>query len=99
MNELREVLWREKFLHLRTDAEASQYVAAMFDRCQPVSIVHAVSDCRDPKDDKFLELALNGRADVIISGDIHLLEMHPWRGIAILKPAHYLALQQGDDLP
>jgi putative PIN family toxin of toxin-antitoxin system len=99
MNELREVLWRDKFLHLRSNAEALQYVTAMFDRCEPISINHAISECRDPKDDKFLELALNGDADVIISGDIHLLEMHPWRGIAILKPAHYLALQHCDDLP
>ena len=28
--------------------------------------------CRDPKDDKFLELAVNGRADVIVSGDADL---------------------------
>jgi putative PIN family toxin of toxin-antitoxin system len=99
MNELREVLWREKFLRLRSDAEASQFVSAMFDRCQAVNIVRTISECRDPKDDKFLELALNGEADVIISGDIHLLEMHPWRGIAILKPAHYLARQSGEELP
>lgn len=36
-----------------------------------------------PKDDKFLEVALNGRAEVIITGDADLLAMHPWRGIEI----------------
>ena len=44
-----------------------------------------VTECRDPKDDKFLELALSAKADVLVSSDIHLLEMHPFRGIQILQ--------------
>jgi len=55
-----------------------------------VPIIQLVRACRDPKDDKFLEVALNGRADVIITGDKDLLRMHPWRGIEILAPADYL---------
>ena len=55
-----------------------------------VPIIQVVHDCRDPKDDKFLEVALNGRADVIITGDADLLALHPWREIAILTPAEYL---------
>jgi predicted nucleic acid-binding protein len=52
-----------------------------------------VHECRDPKDDKYLELAVAGKADVIVSSDVgHLQVMHPWRGIAILSPADYLAL-------
>jgi len=53
-----------------------------------VPIIQLIRECRDPKDDKFLELALNGRADVIITGDADLLRMHPWREIAVLSPAH-----------
>jgi uncharacterized protein len=51
-----------------------------------------VTDCRHPEDNKFLELAIDGRADVIITGDAHLLELHPFRGIPILQPAAYLEL-------
>jgi len=48
---------------------------------------------RDPKDDKYLVLAVAGRADVAVSGDVrHLLSMHPWRGIPFLSPADFLAL-------
>jgi len=43
-----------------------------------------------PKDDKFLELAVNGRADVIVSGDADLLALNPFRGIPIETPADYL---------
>ena len=53
--------------------------------------IEAVTDCRDPKDDKILELALASGADVIVSSDRDLLVMHPWRGVRILSPAAYLA--------
>ena len=49
-----------------------------------------VTECRDPKDDKFLALALDGSADVIIAGDEDLLVLHPWRGIPILSPREFL---------
>ncbi|HJU20254.1 MAG TPA: putative toxin-antitoxin system toxin component, PIN family [Stellaceae bacterium] len=52
----------------------------------------SVTDCRDPKDDKYLELALEAGAEIIVSGDDDLLVLHPWRGVRILRPADYLAL-------
>ena len=51
-----------------------------------------VTDCRDPRDDKYLELALAAGAETIVSGDDDLLVLHPWRGVRILRPADYLAL-------
>jgi uncharacterized protein len=58
---------------------------------EPVDVVDIVTDCLDPKDNMFLALALSGKADMIVTGDIDLLSLHPWRGIAILRPADYLA--------
>ena len=56
-----------------------------------------VTDCRDPKDDKYLELALAAGADTIVSSDQDLLVLHPWRGMHILRPAEYLAkVDEGD---
>jgi len=49
-----------------------------------------VRDCRDPDDNKFLALALDGHAECIVTGDPHLLELHPWRGIPILTPRAFL---------
>ena len=51
-----------------------------------------VSECRDPKDNKYLELALAAGADIIVSSDDDLIALHPWRGVRILRPADYLAL-------
>ena len=50
-----------------------------------------VNDCRDAKDNKYLELALASGAWAIVSGDADLLVLHPWRGVRILRPAEYLA--------
>ena len=49
-----------------------------------------VTDCRDAKDNKYLELALAAGAWAIVSGDEDLLVLHPWRGVRILRPAAYL---------
>jgi putative PIN family toxin of toxin-antitoxin system len=51
-----------------------------------------VTDCRDPKDDKYLELALAAGAETIVSGDEDLLILDPWRSVRILRPSDYLAL-------
>ncbi len=55
-----------------------------------VEVTTTVADCRDPDDDKFLELALDGEADVLISSDSDLLVLHPYRGISIMKPVPFL---------
>ena len=44
-----------------------------------------VRDCRDPDDDKFLELALAIGARAIVTGDADLLVLDPWRGVRIVK--------------
>jgi predicted nucleic acid-binding protein len=53
--------------------------------------VDASPPCRDPRDNKFLALALIADADAIISSDNDLLTLHPWRGIPILTPTLFLA--------
>ena len=58
-----------------------------------VEVVQRIQASRDPDDDKFLEVAINGRADVVVSGDGDLLELNPFRGIAILSPAAYVDRQ------
>lgn len=47
---------------------------------------------RDPDDDHVLGCALAASAKVIVTGDKDLLSLHPFRGIAIVKPAAYLVL-------
>jgi putative PIN family toxin of toxin-antitoxin system len=55
-----------------------------------VEVLQHVRASRDPKDDKFLEAAVNGRGDVLVTGDRDLLDLNPFRRIAIVTPAEYL---------
>ena len=50
---------------------------------------------KDPEDNKFLELAVNGNANVIVSGDADLLALHPFRGIPIEAPAKFMIRVRG----
>jgi len=45
----------------------------------------------DPADNRVLEAAAKGRADAIVSGDRHLLELRSWRGILVQAPTAFLA--------
>ena len=49
-----------------------------------------ITVCRDPKDNKFLELAVAGKANCIVTGDKDLLVLHPFRGINIISPADFI---------
>jgi predicted nucleic acid-binding protein len=55
-----------------------------------VEITENVQECRDPKDDKVLELALNGKAQYIISGDRDLLVLHPFRDVIVTTADEFL---------
>jgi uncharacterized protein len=53
-------------------------------------ISESITECRDPKDDKFLELAVSAKASCIITGDKDLLVLNPFRNISILNAVDFL---------
>lgn len=55
-----------------------------------VTISERIAACRDPTDDKFLELVVNGHADLIVTGDADLLTLNPFRDIPIVTPAKFV---------
>src|SRR5262249_7819656 len=91
MYELAEVLNREKLDRYVTLKDRRRFLRELARIAEFVPIIQVIRECRDPEDDKFLEVAVNGRADTIITGDEDLLALHPWRGISIVTPAVYLA--------
>jgi putative PIN family toxin of toxin-antitoxin system len=91
--EFREVFLRAKF-DRDVDRALRESVVEEYARlCMLIPIPVPIRACRDTKDDKFLEVAVHGRADAIVTGDSDLLDLHPFRGIAILTPADYLNLK------
>lgn len=92
LNELADVLSRPKFdryISLEDRQAFFRLFSRMYER---VNIVYPVNACRDPKDNQFLEVAVNGGASMIITGDADLLVLHPFQGISILTVAQFNAL-------
>ncbi len=90
-NELREVVSRPKFDRFMPRKDRLRAVEDIIGDMASVNIEEYVRICRDPKDNKFLDVALAGKADVLITGDADLLMLHPFRSTAILTAASYLA--------
>jgi uncharacterized protein len=64
------------------------------DRAILIDIIEKVQECRDSKDDKILEFALNGQAQYIVSGDKDLLVLNPFRAVNIVTAEEFLSLKQ-----
>lgn len=67
-----------------------EWLSKLLAGAETVTIMERIAVCRDPKDDKFLELAVNGRADIIVSGDNDLLTLNPFHEIPIVQPAAFI---------
>jgi putative PIN family toxin of toxin-antitoxin system len=87
--ELLEVIDRPHLARLIAPAARARFVELMR-LAELVTITERIVACRDPKDDKFLELAVSGRADVIVSGDADLLVLNPFQGVLIVPPATFM---------
>ncbi|MDZ4686957.1 MAG: putative toxin-antitoxin system toxin component, PIN family [Planctomycetaceae bacterium] len=90
VDELNAVLRRPKFNTYITEEQRLEFLAAMIQEAEIVLVTTTVLECRDPKDNKFLELAISGQATHVLTGDSDLLELHPFRGIAVVTPQQFL---------
>lgn len=88
--ELRSRLRRPKFDRYVSQTIRAVYLAQLMGVSEWVSITNAKLGCRDPDDDKFLETALLGDADCLVTGDRDLLVMSSFHDIAILPPSDFL---------
>lgn len=73
-----------------TEDDVKTVVALVLLRGKPVTVYKTLAVCRDSKDNKFLEAAVAGKADVNVTGDEDLLTLDPFEGIPIVPPAEFL---------
>lgn len=90
VTELSEVLGREKFDRYLSRKRRKELLGTLIQEGIVVGITEEIEACRDPKDDKFLELAISGEAACIVSGDSDLLVLSSFRGIPILQAHEFL---------
>lgn len=93
MLEVTEVLSRPKIqekYHIQPD-DITALINLVRLRGELVIPKQTVTACRDPKDNRFLEAALAGTVDAVVTGDEDLLVLNPFEGIEILQPAELLA--------
>jgi len=91
--ELENVLARPKFDRYITQTERQTF---LLDFSQTIDLIledsFTTNECRDPKDNKYLELAVNGKAEYLITGDQDLLVLHSFQFINILRIEQFLSL-------
>ena len=88
--EFSEVLLRSKFDKYVSLEEKLLALKQFKELIHFSEISVTITDCRDPKDNKFLELAVSADASCIVTGDKDLLVLHPFRGIPILNATDFL---------
>lgn len=95
--ELAEVLARPKFDRYLGREDRQQFFRLLSGVARTINITQRTEACRDPRDNKFLDVALSGEANAIITGDDDLLVLHPHLGVAILSPAQFLNAYNPDE--
>lgn len=90
LTELSNVLSRAKFDRYVSREDRQHFLRLLGGIVRVMPIVQRIVACRDPRDDKFLDVALNGEVQLILTGDKDLLKLHPFHGIDIIAPADFL---------
>lgn len=90
LTELYATLLNSKFDKYVTKSKRIEFYKIYESALQIIPVTTTVIACRDPKDDMFLELAISGNANIIISGDKDLLELNPFRDIRIISPKEFI---------
>jgi uncharacterized protein len=88
--ELEDIFNRPKFDKYISKSARTEFLNDLIQIVENVEIIQSIRACRDRKDDKILELAVNGKAEYIITGDRDLLILNPFQNIAIISIQDFL---------
>jgi putative PIN family toxin of toxin-antitoxin system len=85
---------RKKFRHYFSESDMDELSIKMKKAAKIVRTTTVQTQCRDPKDNFLLELAVDGKADYLITGDDDLLELKTVNKTKIVKMSNFLAISQ-----
>lgn len=90
-SEYERVIFRSKFDRYVSVSRRQAFLTELRSVAEFIPIVERVTDCRDEKDNMYLDVAVNGLANVLITGDQDLLVLHPYReNLPILNPSDFI---------
>jgi putative PIN family toxin of toxin-antitoxin system len=90
LDELRQILIRQdKPFHLR-DNEADQVVEAMRSSAEIVDSHSQLTVCHDEMDNRVIASAIDGKAEYIVTGDLHLLGLKSYQSVKIMTVSDFL---------
>ena len=92
LTELVEVLWRPKFDRYLTREDRERFLSLLAGVTRRVHITRQFEMCRDPRDNKFLDVAFSGQANALVTGDQDLLVLREFQGVPIVTAADFLSL-------
>jgi putative PIN family toxin of toxin-antitoxin system len=90
LQELINTLLKPKLAKYISTKDSFAFVKRIGNTALCIDVNETITVCRDPKDNKYLELAISGKADLIITGDADLLVLHPYLGISIVTPKYFI---------
>lgn len=90
-NELIEVFSRPKSTRYFNKVRPQVYVAHFLELAIEIEPNEIITDCKDPKDNPFLSVAVSAKARYLVTGDKKdLLTMNPYRGVEIITARDFL---------
>ena len=90
LNELEQVLNRKKFNKYLSLEDRQVFLLKFISTSELVSITEKIAVCRDEKDNKFLELAVSGNANMVVTGDLDLLVLNLFQSVEIVTPDMFI---------
>ena len=93
VEELADVLSRARWDRYVSVADREQFLRLFLKVATLTPVLSNVDECRDPKDNCFLALALDAQATYLVTGDQDLLSMTPWRSTTIVRPAEFIKIE------
>lgn len=94
LSELAMTLARSKFDRYVSTEDRRQFFELFARVAETVVVTTVIRECRDPRGNQFLELAVDGKADWIVTGDEDLLDLTPFEGVLIIPPSAVLLLPE-----
>ena len=88
--ELKEVLYRDAFDPYVTNSERRRFIIALLRKSRRIETTETIEACADPDDDMFLEVAVSGKAECIVTRNVGDFPSEGFRGIPILTPERFL---------